>query len=151
MPISVSGGKARTQDSWGRDIGSARTVDEKGRTQTHTTDTSREPRGSKDSFEGRFGPRPAYMGSPFAKKGSNAPKGTGKGPGKDETPKPPVTPPPTTPPTPPPAPPPVIPWHSVISKYFGAPNEQPVKGFKGGGMVRGCGVVERGKTKGKMV
>lgn len=46
--------------------------------------------------------------------------------------------------------PPVVPWHSVVSKYFGVPNEQPSKGYKSGGLVRGCGAAERGKTKGKM-
>lgn len=46
--------------------------------------------------------------------------------------------------------PPVVPWHSVVSKYFGAPNVQPSKGYKSGGLVRGCGAAERGKTKGKM-
>ena len=43
-----------------------------------------------------------------------------------------------------------VPWRSVFSKYFEDSDEQPTKSYRGGGVVRGCGAAERGKTKGKM-
>lgn len=43
-----------------------------------------------------------------------------------------------------------VPWRSVFSKYFEDLDEQPTNSYRGGGIVRGCGAAERGKTKGKM-
>jgi len=43
-----------------------------------------------------------------------------------------------------------VPWRSIFSKYFEDSDEEPTKSYRGGGIVKGCGVAERGKTKGKM-
>lgn len=144
MPISVSGGRATVQDSRGRTIGNARTVDSRGRTQTHTTGgiSSRGGGGGRDIFGSRNKLKKKPITRPIVQK---TPKAV----------KPPVTPTPVTPAPTPITPAPVaavkpdpIPksnkWSDIVGAYF------PSTEMKAGGIVRGCGVAKRGKGRGVM-